>query len=91
MSYSPCLLGVRRKKTDGKAGWSYEYQFLTSQEVTIVDDINDYQLFGDILFVVPQEEVLERTWSHESLVVIHLVQTCRFLCFPRVQLLEHCR
>ncbi|KAF9219018.1 hypothetical protein BS17DRAFT_468537 [Gyrodon lividus] len=63
MSYKPTLLGVRRKKTEDQAGWDYEHQFLTSQGVVIVDDINDYQLFSDCLFVAPQEEALERFYA----------------------------
>lgn len=63
MSHSPALLGLRRKKTEGKAGWDYEHQFLTYQGVTVVDDINDYQLFSDCLFVAPQEEALERFYA----------------------------
>ncbi|KAF8431347.1 hypothetical protein L210DRAFT_3487780 [Boletus edulis BED1] len=60
MSREPALLGVCRKKAEGQARWDYEYQFLTSQGVAIVDDTNDYQLFSDCLFIAPQEEVLER-------------------------------
>ncbi|KAF8119380.1 hypothetical protein EV363DRAFT_1511706 [Boletus edulis] len=60
MSREPALLGVCRKKAAGQARWDYEYQFLTSQGVAIVDDTNDYQLFSDCLFIAPQEEVLER-------------------------------
>ncbi|KIJ65877.1 hypothetical protein HYDPIDRAFT_151535 [Hydnomerulius pinastri MD-312] len=63
MSHKPTLLGVRRKKTEGQAGWDYEHQFLTYQGVTIVDDTNDYQLFSDYLFVAPQEEALERFYA----------------------------
>ncbi|KAI6111932.1 hypothetical protein EV401DRAFT_239921 [Pisolithus croceorrhizus] len=63
MSHSPALLGLRRTKTEGKAGWDYEHQFLTYQGVTIVDDMNDYQLFSDCLFIAPQEEALERFYA----------------------------
>ncbi|KAI6094846.1 hypothetical protein F5141DRAFT_1295920 [Pisolithus sp. B1] len=63
MSHSPSLLGMRRKKTQGQVRWDYEYRFLPSQEVTIVDDMDDYQLFHDCLFVAPQEEVLERFYK----------------------------
>ncbi|KAF8431278.1 hypothetical protein L210DRAFT_3651176 [Boletus edulis BED1] len=59
MSGKPALLGVRRKKIEGSDSGKYEHQFLTSQEVTIVDDLDDYRLFSDSLFVAPQEEVLE--------------------------------
>ncbi|KAI6027972.1 hypothetical protein PISMIDRAFT_91498 [Pisolithus microcarpus 441] len=63
MSHSPALLGLRRKKTEGKAGWDYEHQFLTYQGVAVVDDNNDYQLFSDHLFIAPQEEALERFYA----------------------------
>ncbi|KAI6017290.1 hypothetical protein BKA83DRAFT_30366 [Pisolithus microcarpus] len=63
MSRSPALLGLRRVKTEGKAGWDYEHQFLTYQGITIVDDMNDYQLFSDCLFIAPQEEALERFYA----------------------------
>ncbi|KAI6104041.1 hypothetical protein EDD16DRAFT_1900225 [Pisolithus croceorrhizus] len=63
MSRSPALLGLRRKKTDGKSKWGYEHQFLTHQGVTIVDDMYDYQLFSDLLFIAPQEETLERFYA----------------------------
>ncbi|KAI6101844.1 hypothetical protein F5141DRAFT_272169 [Pisolithus sp. B1] len=63
LSHSPALLGLRRKKTEGKVGWEYEHQFLTYQGVNIVDDINDYQLFSDCLFIAPQEEALEHFYA----------------------------
>ncbi|KAI6154411.1 hypothetical protein EDD17DRAFT_1631623 [Pisolithus thermaeus] len=63
MSHSPALLGLRRTKTEGKAEWDYGHQFLTYQGVTIVDDMNDYQLFSDCLFIAPQEEALERFYA----------------------------
>ncbi|KAI6022005.1 hypothetical protein EDC04DRAFT_2937394 [Pisolithus marmoratus] len=59
MSHRPTLLGTCRKKREGK-GWDYEHRFLTSQGVTIVDDIDDYHLFSDCLFVAPREKVFER-------------------------------
>ncbi|KAI6098733.1 hypothetical protein F5141DRAFT_1219487 [Pisolithus sp. B1] len=63
MSHSPALLGLRRTKTEGKAEWDYGHQFLTYQGVTIVDDMNDYQLFSDCLFIAPREEALERFYT----------------------------
>ncbi|KAI5994116.1 hypothetical protein F5J12DRAFT_962838, partial [Pisolithus orientalis] len=63
MSHKPALLGVRRQKREGQAVWDYEHKFLTYQGVTIVDDIIDYQLFSDCLFVAPQEEALERFYA----------------------------
>ncbi|KAI6097053.1 hypothetical protein F5141DRAFT_481577 [Pisolithus sp. B1] len=63
MSHEPALLGVRRKKTEGHAGWDYEHMFLTCREIIIVDDVSDYQLFSDCLFVAPQEETIERFYA----------------------------
>ncbi|KAI6101856.1 hypothetical protein F5141DRAFT_1242841 [Pisolithus sp. B1] len=63
MSHSPALLGLRRGETDGKSKWDYEYQFLTYQGVTIVDDVYDYELFSDHLFIAPREEALERFYA----------------------------
>ncbi|KAF8131205.1 hypothetical protein EV363DRAFT_1584042 [Boletus edulis] len=63
MSCRPTLLGVCRKKTEGQPRWDYEHRFLAAQDVTIVDDVNDYQLFSDCLFIAPQEEALERFYA----------------------------
>ncbi|KIJ08708.1 hypothetical protein PAXINDRAFT_182233 [Paxillus involutus ATCC 200175] len=65
MSHKPTLLGMRRKKIEieGQAEWDYEHHFLTYQGVTIVDDISNYQLFGDCLFIAPQEEAIERFYA----------------------------
>ncbi|KAI6159818.1 hypothetical protein EDD17DRAFT_1761872 [Pisolithus thermaeus] len=63
MSHSPALLGLRRKEMDGESKWDYEYQFLTYQGVTIVDDVYDYELFSDHLFIAPREEALERFYA----------------------------
>ncbi|KAI6144665.1 hypothetical protein BKA82DRAFT_15653 [Pisolithus tinctorius] len=63
MSHRPTLLGVRRKKREGQDVWDDEHKLLTSQEMTIVDDTIDYQLFIDCLFVAPQDEVLERFYA----------------------------
>jgi hypothetical protein len=73
MSHKPTLFGVRRKKTEDQTGWDYEHQFLTYQGVTIVDDVNDYQLFSDYLFVAPQEEALERACSYQSSVAVRSI------------------
>ncbi|KAI6004333.1 hypothetical protein EDC04DRAFT_2908168 [Pisolithus marmoratus] len=63
MCHTRSLLGMCRKKTQGKTGWDYEYEFLTYEEVTIVDDIDGYQLFSDCLFIAPRESVLERFYA----------------------------
>ncbi|KAI6022640.1 hypothetical protein EDC04DRAFT_2606938 [Pisolithus marmoratus] len=70
MSHSPALLGLHWTKTEGKAEWDYGHQFLMYQGVTIVNDVNNYQLFSDCLFIAPQEEALERLELQSPLVLI---------------------
>ncbi|KAI9067076.1 hypothetical protein FKP32DRAFT_1644765 [Trametes sanguinea] len=69
------LLGSRRvrkekpasskKTSDDLAGeleeedWEYQYDLLTPDKVVIADDTNAYQLFGDVIFTAPQEDLLE--------------------------------
>ncbi|KAG6369866.1 hypothetical protein JVT61DRAFT_13427 [Boletus reticuloceps] len=68
MSDKHALLGVRRQKAEDQDEWHYNHKFLTSQEVTIVNDSDDYQLFSDRLFITPQEEeVLEHTYININL------------------------
>lgn len=78
MSHNPSLLGVRRKKTEGQAGWDYEYRFLPPRGVTIVDDMDDYQLFYDCLFVAPPGQVLED--FYRSLGCSYLSEAVRWSC-----------
>ncbi|KAH9901111.1 hypothetical protein C8Q73DRAFT_742765 [Cubamyces lactineus] len=72
---SPVLLGSRRvrkdkptsnKKANDDASkeleeedWEYQYDLLTAQMVVVADDTNAYQLFGDVVFCAPQEDLLE--------------------------------
>ncbi|KAI6017066.1 hypothetical protein EDC04DRAFT_2608172 [Pisolithus marmoratus] len=63
MSHSPALLGLHWMKTEGKAEWDYKHQFPTYQGVTIVNNMNNYQLFSDCLFIAPQEEALKRFYA----------------------------
>lgn len=39
--------------------WEYQYDLLTPDKVVIADDTNAYQLFGDVVFTAPQEDLLE--------------------------------
>ncbi|KAI6118918.1 hypothetical protein EDD16DRAFT_1707163 [Pisolithus croceorrhizus] len=50
----PCSAWLRRTKTEGKAEWDYGHQFLTYQGVTIVDDMNDYQLLVTVSSLLPK-------------------------------------
>ena len=75
MKRSPMLLGSRRvkkaklstskKPVDDLAGdleeenWEYQYDLLTPDKVVIADETNAYQLFGDVIFTAPQEDLLE--------------------------------
>ena len=72
---SPVLLGSRRvrkdKPTSNKKAnddalkeleeedWEYQYDLLTADMVVVADDTNAYQLFGDVVFSAPQEDLLE--------------------------------
>ena len=68
---SPVLLGtrrVRREKRQAKTAsveyeedeeWDYVYDLLTAEKIVIADDTNAYQLFGDVIFTCPQEDMLE--------------------------------
>ena len=39
--------------------WDYVYDLLTAEKIVIADDTNAYQLFGDVIFTCPQEDILE--------------------------------
>lgn len=57
MKFGPILLG---KKTKGPQGFNHHVHELQSpKEIVIADDINAYQLFRDVVFIAPQEELLE--------------------------------
>ncbi|CDO69003.1 hypothetical protein BN946_scf184834.g10 [Trametes cinnabarina] len=53
------------KKGDDPAGeleeedWEYQYDLLTPDKIVVADDTNAYQLFGDVVFTAPQEDLLE--------------------------------
>ena len=76
MKRSSILLGVQRKpkKVIEKASsavdtvdedeWDIQYDLKKADEIVIVDDANAYQLFGDVLFSAPQEDVLEGHLSY---------------------------
>lgn len=75
MKRTPVLLGMKRKRRSIKAssndleedeGWDYEYDLLRPEKVTIADDTNGYQLFGDKIFTCPQEDLLEGERNHDK-------------------------
>ncbi|KAF8431325.1 hypothetical protein L210DRAFT_3651207 [Boletus edulis BED1] len=90
MSEKHALLGVRRQKAEDQDKWHYDYKFLTSQEVTIVDDGDDYQLFSDRLFVAPQEEVLESFYASLGCSYLSAVVKERFWGLHEIQATEIC-
>lgn len=90
MSRERTLLGVRRKKTEGPIGWDYEHLFRTYREVIIVDDVSDYELFSDCLFVVPREEVLERFYALLGCRYLSGVVRERYNDFYEIQDTETC-
>lgn len=74
MKRSEILLGSRRVKKESSTekgstpvssqdldedDWQYEHDLLKPERIVIVDDINEHQLFGDSVFIAPQEEQLE--------------------------------
>ncbi|KAJ3749126.1 hypothetical protein DFH05DRAFT_638806 [Lentinula detonsa] len=65
---SPVLLALQRrvsadehtkKDRDGDEDWDYQYDLKRPDQIAIADDSNALQLFGDQLFVAPQEDILE--------------------------------
>jgi hypothetical protein len=78
MKRSSILLGSRRIKKEvnkdqgqkssamhdvDEDDWEYEHDLLRAEQIVIVDDINEHQLFGDSVFIAPQEELLESKYQ----------------------------
>lgn len=70
MKSSPILLGMRRQKASktlekmsaaewDEDGWEDLHDLRRPSEIVIADDTNAYQLFGDVIFAAPQEDILE--------------------------------
>ncbi|KAF8427620.1 hypothetical protein L210DRAFT_3136383 [Boletus edulis BED1] len=91
MSQTPALLGLCRKKTENLAKWDYEYRFMTSHGVTIVDDPGDYQLFSDCLFVAPREEVIEHFYASLGCRYLSTVVKENYSGLHEIQATETCR
>lgn len=60
MKLKSVLLGTKAK---GQQGWDYVHELRKPKEIVIADDINAYQLFRDAVFVAPQEELLEGSYT----------------------------
>ncbi|KIK67000.1 hypothetical protein GYMLUDRAFT_843929 [Collybiopsis luxurians FD-317 M1] len=62
---SQVLLAIHRridkskKDVDGDDDWEVQYDLKRPDEIVIADDSNALQLFGEQLFVAPQEDILE--------------------------------
>lgn len=65
---APVLLALQRrvlveetskKVVDGDEDWETQYDLKRPDQIVIADDSNSLQLFGDKLFVAPQEDMLE--------------------------------
>lgn len=71
MRKSPVLLGMRRVRREKRQTkiisaeyeedeeWDYAYDLLSADRIVVADDTNAYQLFGDVVFACPQEDILE--------------------------------
>jgi len=72
MKGTSILLASQRKPLDGMKGhqrlssadfdeddWELQYDLRKPDQILIADDTNGYHLFGDVIFVAPQEDILE--------------------------------
>ena len=71
MHKSPVLLGMRRIRREKRQTktvsaeyeedeeWDYAYDLLSADKIVVADDTNAYQLFGDVVYTCPQEDILE--------------------------------
>ncbi|KAJ4468229.1 hypothetical protein J3R30DRAFT_3830515 [Lentinula aciculospora] len=63
---SPVLLALQRRvpvdetmKKEADEDWEFQYDLKRPDQIVIADDSNALQIFGDQLFVAPQEDILE--------------------------------
>ena len=49
--------------------WEYQYDLLPPDQVVIADETNAYQLFGDVIFTAPQEDLLEGSYVDQSVAI----------------------
>lgn len=83
MKKAPILLGVRRRVKEAnekhqdldEETWDFQYDLLVPSSIVIVDDSNNYQLFGDAVFTAPQEDILEGRYEvllsqHQSSIAV---------------------
>jgi hypothetical protein len=67
MKRSAILLGLQRKliKSDSKVSdfeeedWDWNYDLKKADELVIADDTLAHQIFGDKIWISPQEDILE--------------------------------
>lgn len=67
MRTTPILIGARRvprqeseKKEDiDEDDWVLQYDLKRASDLIIVDDTHAHRVFGDAIFTVPQEDILE--------------------------------
>jgi hypothetical protein len=67
MKRSAILLGLQRKliKSDSKVSdfeeedWDWNYDLKKADELVIADDTLTHQIFGDKIWISPQEDILE--------------------------------
>ena len=75
MKRTAILLGSRRVRKEKVAGtkkqqddhsgeleeedWEYQHDLLPAEKVVLADETHAYQLFGDVIFTAPQEDLLE--------------------------------
>ena len=52
----PVLLGVRRKSEDQGRGTDV-YELRKPEEIVIIDDTKDEELFNEVIWAVPQEDL----------------------------------
>ena len=88
MKRKPILLASRRTKKDSKKAstefdeeddWDLEYDLLKPDSIVIADETNAYQLFGDVVFAAPQDDLLEGWHTHYSQMNCKAYEYCRFL------------
>lgn len=48
-----------KKEVDGDEDWDVQYDLKRPDQIVIADDSNALQIFGDQLFIAPQEDILE--------------------------------
>ncbi|TDL20724.1 hypothetical protein BD410DRAFT_841150 [Rickenella mellea] len=78
MKNAAILLGIKRTRKDGpghgkahmaldssrhSAKWTWEDDLLRPHQIVVVDDMHAYDLFGDLIFSAPREDLLEEFYK----------------------------